>query len=481
MNNIFAKATSLPTVKKNEYTFYLCLAILFIWSVHSKYETHYTLNTHPAGPVRDVISQIIALKIVVITFILLYKNFLSRTTLFFFAAASFIVLGKFVGFYDLTLALQSVKINTLALLFGTNLFSIMLAETGFFNLVCKRLIERFGSYHYALLVILCLITYSLSLFLNNLTTMILVLPLTLTLTNTLRLNAVPFVIAEIIAANLGGASSMIGDFPNILIASEMNIPFHSFIKNMMPLCLVNLGIMLAFFYYKVAFKASTESIKITLPDAEIIHPRALKLCLVTLAFWIVIFMFPIIPAGLMALCTSFVLLLTCGIDRATIIKKIRYQDLLFFLFLFIFVGGVQYSGLLKTVVDGLFFLAGKNSFLQCIFLMWAACLVTTLLNAGPTAALFLPMFLMVGGFHPDTLIFWALSLGVCAGSSGTLNGATAGPVVSTMMAQFNQETKTTDPDDYLTFGGYAKYGLPIMYLHLMTATIYICFIYLRSN
>jgi len=205
----------------------------------------------------------------------------------------------------------------------------------------------------------------------------------------------------------------------------------------MPICIINLAIMLLYFYMKVDFEDSPDDKKtISLPEAKIRNPRELGWQCAVLVLMIFLFSFHSVHVGLVALCGA-ISIFALSSYKEGVLRKLQVQDdVRFFFLLFILVGGVKSSGLLQTMMDSLRFLSGGSSFIQCVLLMWGAAFSTMFLNAGPTTALFLPIFLGVDGGLPDKLIFWSLSLGVCAGSSGTLMGASAGPLALTFMERF---------------------------------------------
>ncbi len=456
-------------------TFYFFL--LLAWCLYLNFwRTTFYYNLTPVITIQKLFSQGIVVAILLFVFIAIYKNRLSQTLAFLTGCIAMLVCGGVIGFYDLTTALQSVNIDTLSLLFGIGLISVVLAESNIFDWICRRVLERFGTSNFALFTALCLLTYFISFFVNNLTTILLVLPITATIAKALKLNVMPFVAGEIIASNLGGASSMLGDFPNMLIATQMNVPFFSFIQYMMPICLINLAIMFGYFHSKVDFgDHPNDKATIKLPDVKIKNQRELRLQLAIFALMIVLFMFSTVHAGLLALCGGFSIFLLSS-NREEIVRKFRHQDIRFYFLLFVLVGGVKASGLPQTVASALSYFSGGSSFIQCVLLMWAACGLTMFLNAGPTTALFLPIFLGASGAIPDKLIFWALSLGVCAGSSGSLTGATAGPVAFTFMERF--EGSRRGSLHKRTFKEYLQYGLPIAYVQLMVSTIYITILFL---
>ncbi|MFC1706876.1 SLC13 family permease, partial [Planctomycetota bacterium] len=300
----------------------------------------------------------------------------------------------------------------------------------------------------------------------------------------------PFVIGEIVSSNLGGASSMIGDFPNMLIASETGLQFHDFVLYMMPPCLVLLGVTILFM--KSARPRSAEQqhqetlspprrrAPASAPCPAASRPQAKrKRALAVLITVVVAFLFcgrfGIAPATV-AMAGGFVILLSWSRAAPQLLLKAGFSDVMFFLCLFVLVGAVEASGFLDILANGMLDLSGGSSLGLALLLMWVAAMVTTFLSAGPTTALFAPIVLGLGTSASHGLYWWALSLGVCAGSSATITGATAGPVALTKLREFldrTQEAPGSLPAESLTFVDYARTGVPLMGLFLLLSSGYV--------
>ncbi len=172
----------------------------------------------------------------------------------------------------------------------------------------------------------------------------------------------------------------------------------------------------------------------------------------------------------------------------SLLQKVSIRDILFFSGLFVLVGAAEAAGALNYISDIIVRLSFGNILVLCLLLMWTGAFVTCFLNAGPTTALFLPVVFSFKSAAPHNLYWWALSLGVCAGSSGTLAGATAGSVTATMIDRFVKKEEgvsmtptSTDEDDgrytKLTFQEYGAVGFPIMLIFLLISSIYVAVIY----
>jgi Na+/H+ antiporter NhaD/arsenite permease-like protein len=159
-----------------------------------------------------------------------------------------------------------------------------------------------------------------------------------------------------------------------------------------------------------------------------------------------------------------------------LIGKSGFGDILFFVGLFVLVGCAEASGLLDIIATWMVGVSGGSLLGLALILMWGAAVVTTFLNAGPTTALFVPIVMGLGVSEPHGLLWWALSLGVCAGSSATVTGATAGPVALTKVDEFVKEAKGragSAPVVGLSFVSYAKVGVPLMFVFLLVSSAYI--------
>ena len=471
----------IATVGKNRgFITALTYVILTIWCLYVEfYQRYYHLNLTPLTQSQRFMGQMVAVVVLIGVFIAIYQSVMDQVLVLFLGAAVMLAAGHMIGFYDYMTAMQSVNATTIAFVFGMGIISITLTESKVLHLICHKMIGMFGRNNYALFVSCCLLTYVLSLFLNNIATMLLILPMTAILTSALGLSLVPFVAGEIIASNLGGASSMLGGFPSILVATSLKIPFQSFFKMALPICLINLAIMFMFFFAKVDFQdKSQEKLDITFPEVTILNPGVLAMQVAILLIMIGMFMVSSIHPGLVALAGSFFIYMMSA-DRDKILEKLRYNDVAIFVVLFVFVGGINASGLPQTAIDFLSYLSFGNKFLLCIVLMWVACFITMFLNAAPSTAFFMPLFLGIHSNFSQELVLWALLLGVCAGSSGTLVGAPAGPISYSFIQKLGRgggikkQTKL--------FKEYLQYGMPIAYLHLVTSTIYITILYLMGG
>lgn len=428
----------------------------------------------------------IVLLILLTVFAGLYLTAFDRVSVVGTGAVLSVIAGTLLGFYDQQAAFGSIRMGTLSLLLGMGVLTSALEKAGVFTVVARRISVLADGDWSRLLFFTCVVTYALSTFVNNLTTILVVLPVTLVLVKELGADPRPFVTGLIVSSNLGGASSMVGDFPNMLIASETDLAFRDFLLYMMPPCLVQLAVTIWFLKKLNAPEPETAGRPAPLRPEQTstdkpakLRPLRMTQSLVVLVAVIVCFLFSgrlgLRPATI-ALAGGFAMLLLWNRAAPRLISGVGCRDLLFFAALFVLVGSAEASGLLDTVGGWIADLAGGRLLSTCLVLMWVAAVATAFLNAGPTTALFVPVVKSLGIADPSGLLWWSLSLGVCAGSSATLTGATAGPVALSKLEEFDNEARRkgrTVSRERLSFASYARAGVPLMFAFLFISSVYV--------
>ena len=435
--------------------------------------------------VKQVIITLLFFKLSLVLFYLLYNKVENRTLIVGLFALKFVLIGSFLGVYNPLDAFFAIKFNTLSLLLGMSIITVVLNEAGFFKRVAGRISVYAGGSALRLFISFCLITYFFSLLVNNLTTILVIVPITLKLAATLNFDPRPLIVGEVVSSNLGGASTMVGDFPNMLISSQAGIGFGQFIIFMMPICLILLGLMLLYFKVKVGLFHLPAIQKPRPPEnlssAETrVSRQAQRRGLFVLAHVVFLFiissMISLNPAAV-ALLGGTSLFLFSGIKREKIIRGIGFNDIFFFIGLFVVVGGLEASGILNYISMALEISSLGQPWLLCLALMWSAAFLTAFLNAGPTAALFFPVAMGFALAPDHHIIWWALSLGIMAGSSATVFGATAGPVSVTLLEKFSAENRMDLPGgNTITFKQFAGTGVPLMLIFLSVSSVYVTFL-----
>lgn len=429
---------------------------------------------------------IIVLVILILTFTALFFNLIERTVCVVLGAAVMMVFGAIFGFYNQTKAFNSIDMSPILIFVGMSVFSIFLERLKFFDYISKKIIVRMKADVIKVVFALCIMTYVFSLFVNNLSTILVIIPITLYICKGLNINPVSVVIAEVIASNIGGASTMTGDFPNMLISSSTGLLFFDFLVFMAPICLVMLLFLL---WYMKQFEFSKnkrrkspiiekeflEKLEEDLSSMKIDWPAVKRVIIAVgcvIAGLMILPFFRIKPATI-AFTGGAILLAIENKNAKDVLKRLNFADIIFFIALFIIVGGALHSGLLKGISDIISSLSMGNKMLYLIILMWTAAFFTAFLNAGPATAFFIPIVLHAHFAAFGDIVWWALSLGVLAGSSATITGATAGIVTQTIIEENRFLGIETD---LLTFGNYSKKGVPIALMFLVISTVYILFL-----
>ena len=381
-------------------------------------------------------------------YFLIFNNILGRMISFPIGAVLVLILGYKFEFYNIMQALGSINFNVLMFIVGMNFIIAILQESSFFENIAGRIAVKSGGNKLGLFVLFCLLAFVLAAFLDNIAVILVVVPLTLRLAKGLRFDPKPFVIGVIIASNLGGASTMIGDIPNLLIALSTKLRFMDFIIYEAPCCILLLGALFAFMRlsHKNFFSAAT-SIKNELDDNQeidnfkwvkpVANSRAVTQALVILGIVTIGIIFAAQLAGIITLIGGLIILLIGAIPRNKILKHAGWKDVAFFASLFVIVGAFEASGVLYFIAhEVLLKWTNGNIFTVAILILVISAVITAFMNAGPTTAMFIPMVIHLGIQAPNNLLWWALSLGVVCGSSASLYGATGGPLASSLVAKY---------------------------------------------
>lgn len=408
-----------------------------------------------------------------VVFYLLFLNRVSRQLAVLLGAGVLLLSGLLSGDYTIRMALESIYFETLLLIFGMSVISSLLSESGWFDHVAQRIGRRGGDGGHSLWILFVLSTYLLSLTINNLAAMLVLLPVTLKVYRKLQLNPVPVLIAEVVASNLGGASTMVGDFPNMMIASAGELHFLDFIGGMMVPALLLLVVTLLYFQSQLQREPQQRTGQGLTFEAVVVDQRLFNLgrglLLVALVGFLLADWLEFRP-GWVALVVGAIGLYAGRWPEDRIATVAGFSDILFFAALFVMVGALTASGLTAALLE-LIALFGDTHLAQLIGLMWVAAIATLFLNAGPSTAFFIPLATQLYQLTPDVAIWWALSLGVLAGSSGALTGATAGAIAE---SHFNRYFKGDEQQEMvLDFRTYLQWGLPLMLLFLTLSSLYL--------
>lgn len=382
-----------------------------------------------------------------------------------------------IGVLDQDQAFHAIDWNVIFLLAGMMMIASVLRETGLFQWIAIQSVRLGKGNPYRIMVILVLVTAVTSALLDNVTIVILMAPVTLFITASLRISPVPFLIALILASNIGGTATLVGDPPNILIGSAAGIDFATFGANLAPISLLILVafIGLAWFLFKKDLQVSkidTLSIE-ALDTSELITNKALlRKSLVVMAGVILGFLFHgalhLEPATI-ALVGATVLMLWGRIDIDHVLGEIEWTTLFFFIGLFILVEALVEVGIIEVVAQAALRLTDGNLQMTSMLLIWLSAVASGVVDNIPYTATMIPVVENLGQAMPVGPLWWSLALGACLGGNATLVGAAANVVVANLAGKSGQP---------ISFGLFLRYGVIVTFMSLVLASLYVWVRYL---
>lgn len=391
------------------------------------------------------------------------------------------VLMVVLGIVDQETAMHHIDFNTLGLLIGMMIIVGVTAETGLFKYVALKAAKMARGNPQKIMVALIIITAVSSAFLDNVTTVLLMVPVTLSITRQLRVNPIPFLISQIIASNVGGTATLIGDPPNIMIGSSVKeLTFMAFINNLAPIAFIIMLTYIPLFVLLFGKQIkSTPELQRSIMDmdesAMITDHKLLTKCLVVLGLTIVGFFLHQslhLESATVALTGAFVLLLLTGehmLEHA--LQSVEWTTLFFFVGLFVLVSGLVETGVIAKLAAQAIELTGGNLLATSMLILWLSAIASAFLDNIPFVATMIPMIHEMGNMGVTNLepLWWSLALGACLGGNGTLIGASANLIVAGLASKEGYP---------ITFVKYLKVGFPLMILSIILSSFYIYFRYL---
>ena len=414
-------------------------------------------------------TQIIAIVIFLVTMAAIMTEKLHRTV----AAVAGALLLILTGVLSVESGFSYVDLNTLGVLIGMMLFVAVVKNSGIFEYIAIKAAKIAKGRPWPLMVLFALITAVLSAFLDNVTTVLLIGPMTLAITSMLRINPIPFFMTQIMASNIGGTATLIGDPPTILIGSAAGLSFTDFITNTGVAVLFVLAATIVCFYFIYGRKLHVEpeamdSI-LQLDENKAIKDRSLLIKSVVMILLVVFgFVFHSqlhLESCTIALTAAAVMLLIGRQDVEEIVAGVEWTTILFFTGLFIVVGGLQETGVIQILANGLMDLTEGHMTLTILLILWVSAIVSSFLDNIPFVATLIPLILTMQSSGVDvTPLWWAVSLGACLGGNGTLIGASANVVLSGISNRHGFP---------ITFASYFKVGFPLMLVSVAISTVFL--------
>ncbi|TVY01430.1 ArsB/NhaD family transporter [Cohnella terricola] len=391
------------------------------------------------------------------------------------------VLMVVLGIVDQETALHHIDFNTLGLLVGMMIIVSVTADTGLFKYIAIKAAKLAKGKPVPILIALSLITAVGSAFLDNVTTILLMVPVTFSITRQLRVSPLPYMIAQIIASNVGGTATLIGDPPNIMIGSAVKeLTFVAFINNLAPIAAIIMAVYLPLFV--LLFRKQilttpelTESI-MKMNEKEFItdRPMLIKslsvLGLTILGFFLHQALH--LESATVALAGAFLLLLLTGehgMEKA--LTKVEWTTIFFFIGLFVLVSGLVETGVISRIAAQALEWTGGDTAASAMLILWLSAIASAFVDNIPFVATMIPMIQEMGTMGVTNLepLWWSLALGACLGGNGTLIGASANLIAAGLSA------KEGHPIGFVQF---MKIGFPLMLLSIAIASVYVWLRYL---
>jgi Na+/H+ antiporter NhaD/arsenite permease-like protein len=389
--------------------------------------------------------------------------------------AALIVVSQTV---DQDQAIEAIDFNTIGLLAGMMLIVRLTEPTGVYNYLAIRAGQLSKGRPFAVVLWLAATTAVLSAFLDNLTTVLLVVPITFLLADTLDIDAMPLILIEIIASNIGGTATLIGDPPNILIAGATDLSFMDFVSNLAPVAFIAflaVTAMLYAFYRKrlqIAPKARAKVMELdarrSIEDADELR-RTMPVLVLTILVFFVHKPLHLEPATVALSGASVMLVVTRqSVEKA--FEGIEWTTLFFFLGLFVLVGALEETGAIGEVADGIATVTDGNRSAEILGIVWVSAVASGIVDNIPFTTAMIPVVEQLQGSDGgDDAYWWALALGACFGGNATLIAAAANVAAAGMAQRAGQP---------ISFGAFLRVGLPATFLSILIATAYMAVRYL---
>ena len=424
-------------------------------------------------------ATIVAIVIFVVAYALIISEKVHRTIVGLFGAMLMILFG----IIDQEVAVHHIDFNTLGLLMGMMIIVNITSETGLFNFLAIWAAQKVKAQPIALLVVLSTITMVCSALLDNVTTVLLTVPITFSITSQLKVDVMPYLISQILASNIGGTATLIGDPPNIMIGSAVGLDFMAFVENLTLISIIIFilvqFILIGLYHKGLHTQPELQDKIMRLPaGAQITDHALLRKCLVviflTITFFVLHGSLGLESATVALSGAGLLLLLTATRDEGAIVKvlsKIEWPAIFFFGGLFILVGALVETGVIRMLAAEAIKATGGNVEATAILILWMSAFASAFIDNIPFVATLIPLIQDMGQMGLSNLdpMWWSLALGACLGGNGTLVGASANLIVAGMAAERGV---------HISFVRYFKIGFPLMLLTIVLSTVYVYVRYL---
>jgi Na+/H+ antiporter NhaD/arsenite permease-like protein len=421
--------------------------------------------------------------ILVTVYIVLSFEFLHRTSVALIGAVSIItaalVLGSIRAEESFEFIVSVIDYNTIGLLLGMMIIVAILAESGIFQWIGIKASKVSKGNLWKLLLMLCTFTAVVSMFIDNVTTVLLMVPVTIAVFRIFKVSPMPFILAQGLASNVGGTATLIGDPPNIMIGSAANIDFNMFIMHMGATVAVSFiaSLFLLRFLFRKDLRVHVQNIEQLMREDETVYLKdknLLKKSMVVLIGVIALFVVHgslHVEPSVIALGGAAVLLVITRASPERVFHEVDWPTLLFFTGLFIIVGTAEHAGMIDILSKAAINITGGDPWLTFLIIVWLSAIASAFIDNIPFTATMIPLIQTVnldpniaalfGGLAVSPL-WWGLALGADFGGNGTLIGSSAGVVAAGV------SEKNGHP---ISFNRWFKVGFPFMIITTAIGTV----------
>lgn len=440
--------------------------------------------TIPPALGKDIHPMILVSAFILLSvYIVLSFEFLHRSTIALIGAIAIIIAALAFGVLQAEQSFEfivdAIDYNTIGLLLGMMIIVAILAESGVFQWIGIKASKASNGNLWKLMVILCTFTAVTSMFIDNVTTVLLMIPVTVAVFRVFKLSPMPFILAQALASNVGGTATLIGDPPNIMIGSAANIDFNAFIIHMGPTIAISFtaSLFLLKFMFRKDLAAQVQNLEQLMKEDESLYLKdkgILKKSLAVLFGVIALFVvhgWLNIEPSIIALGGAGVLLAITRASPEKVFREVDWPTLIFFTGLFIIVGTAEHAGMIELLSSAAIAATGGNPWLAFLMIIWLSAIASAFVDNIPFTATMIPLIHTLNGssglaatfgdYHISPL-WWALSLGANLGGNGTLIGSSAGIVAAGISEKHGHP---------ISFNRWIKVGFPFMIMTVAIGTV----------
>lgn len=425
----------------------------------------------------------VAALILVSVYIVLSFEFLHRSSIALIGAIAIIIaalaFGTLQAEESFEFVVSAIDYNTIGLLLGMMIIVAILAESGVFQWVGIKMSKASKGNLWKLMLMLCTFTAVTSMFIDNVTTVLLMIPVTVAVFRTFKVSPLPFILAQALASNVGGAATLIGDPPNIIIGSAANIDFNAFIIHMGPTIAVSFvaSLFLLKFLFRKELKAQVQNLDQLMKEDEGTYlkdkgvlKKSLGVLLGVVALFVVHGSLHIEPS-IIALGGAGVLLAITRASPEKVFREVDWPTLIFFTGLFIIVGTAEHAGMIELLSSAALGVTGGDPWLTFLMIIWLSAIASAFVDNIPFTATMIPLIHTLNGSPEIAMAFgdmqisplwWALSLGANFGGNGTLIGSSAGIVAAGISERHGHS---------ISFNRWIRVGFPFMIMTVAIGTV----------